>query len=46
MRYWKLKEGTRVIAVDVQMNPDRWEEITKELFYIFLEGENKNVEKN
>lgn len=31
MRYWKLKNSDRVIAVNCQMTP-RWEEITKEEF--------------
>lgn len=33
MRYWKLKESDRVIAVlaEVRMTP-RWEEISKEVF--------------
>lgn len=36
MRYWKLKESDRVIAVnkDVQMSP-RWTEISEEEFHIF-----------
>jgi hypothetical protein len=35
MRYWRLIESTRVIAVssEVQMSP-RWVEINKEEFYI------------
>jgi len=32
MRYWKLIDSDRVIAVNVFMNPLRWIEITKEEF--------------
>lgn len=39
MRYWKLKDSTRVIAVDCEMSP-RWEEITKEQY-----DEAKNISK-
>jgi len=31
MRYWKLKNTNRVIAVNCMMTP-RWEEISKEEF--------------
>jgi len=32
MRYWKLIDSNRVIAVNVFMNSLRWIEITKEEF--------------
>ena len=31
MRYWRLKESGRLIAVNCQMTP-RWDEITKDEF--------------
>lgn len=38
MRYWRLKESDRVIAVDVLMSY-RWEEITLEEFDLARERE-------
>jgi hypothetical protein len=45
MRYWKLKESNRVIAVNCQMTP-RWEEITKELFDELVKLRGKESEEN
>jgi hypothetical protein len=45
MRYWKLRDSIRVIAVNCQMT-DRWQEITKEEFTKAREIEDDKMAKD
>lgn len=36
MRYWKLIDSNRVIAVNIFMSPLRWVEISKEEFDVLV----------
>lgn len=36
MKYWQHNETGRLLAIDLQMAPSNWTEITKEEYDIFL----------
>jgi hypothetical protein len=44
MRYWIKKDFSKVIAVDVLMVPEHWEEISKEEFDKFRKEYNDEVQ--